>query len=118
MLDKKNEHIRHGKLKFAYHRIKGEFWTQEPFKLGFNATFNVKDFPDEINRNILDLTLHFIHETGRFDLVHSNLYHPSMQNFLSLNIVLCSIELKSFKKVGVKFHYIFLWIKVLERNFR
>ena len=26
-----------------------------------------KDFPDEINRNILELTLHFIHETGRFD---------------------------------------------------
>ena len=29
-----------------------------------------------------------------------------------------SIELKSFKKVGVKFYYIFLWIIVLERNFR
>ena len=26
-----------------------------------------KDFPDEINRNILELTLQFIHETGRFD---------------------------------------------------
>ena len=26
-----------------------------------------KDFPDEINRNILELTLHFIHETNRFD---------------------------------------------------
>ena len=26
-----------------------------------------KDFPDEINRNILELTLRFIHETGRFD---------------------------------------------------
>ena len=26
-----------------------------------------KDFPNEINRNILDLTLHFIHETGRFE---------------------------------------------------
>ena len=26
-----------------------------------------KDFPDEINRNILELTLRLIHETGRFD---------------------------------------------------
>ena len=26
-----------------------------------------KDFPDEINRNILESTLRFIHETGRFD---------------------------------------------------
>ena len=26
-----------------------------------------EDFPDEINRNILKLTLQFIHETGRFD---------------------------------------------------
>ena len=26
-----------------------------------------KDFPDEINRNILKLTLQFIHEIGRFD---------------------------------------------------
>ena len=25
------------------------------------------DFPAEINRNILELTLHFIHETGRFE---------------------------------------------------
>ena len=25
------------------------------------------DFPDEINRNILELTLQLIHETGRFD---------------------------------------------------
>ena len=26
-----------------------------------------KDFPDEINRNFLELTLHFIHETSRID---------------------------------------------------
>ena len=26
-----------------------------------------KDFPDEINGNIIELTLHFIHETDRFD---------------------------------------------------
>ena len=26
-----------------------------------------KDFPHEINRNILELTLHFINDTGRFD---------------------------------------------------
>ena len=26
-----------------------------------------KDFPDEINRNILELTQQFIHEAGRFD---------------------------------------------------
>ena len=26
-----------------------------------------KDFPDEINRNIPELTLKFIHETGRYD---------------------------------------------------
>ena len=26
-----------------------------------------KDFPDEINRNILELTVQSIHETGRFD---------------------------------------------------
>ena len=29
--------------------------------------YSNKDFPDEINRNILELTLQFIHETGRFD---------------------------------------------------
>ena len=26
-----------------------------------------KDFPDSLNRHILELTLHFIHKTGRFD---------------------------------------------------
>ena len=26
-----------------------------------------RDFPDEINRNILEFTLQLIHETGRFD---------------------------------------------------
>ena len=29
--------------------------------------YGSKDFPDEINRNILELTLRFFHETGRFD---------------------------------------------------
>ena len=29
--------------------------------------YGKKDFPDEINRNILELTLRFIDETGRFD---------------------------------------------------
>ena len=31
------------------------------------SMYGNKDFPDEINRNILELTLHSIHETGRFD---------------------------------------------------
>ena len=26
-----------------------------------------KDFPDSVNRHILELTLNFIHKTGRFD---------------------------------------------------
>ena len=26
-----------------------------------------KDFPDTVNRNVLELTLNFIHKTGRFD---------------------------------------------------
>ena len=29
--------------------------------------YGSKDIPDEINRNILELTLRFIHKTGRFD---------------------------------------------------
>ena len=29
--------------------------------------YGYKDLPNEINRNILQLTLRFIHETGRFD---------------------------------------------------
>ena len=36
-----------------------------------------KNFSDEITRNILELILHFIHETVRFDGISSNFYHPS-----------------------------------------
>ena len=31
------------------------------------SLYGDKDFPDILNKDILLLTLHFIHETGRFD---------------------------------------------------
>ena len=43
-----------------------------------------KDFPDSVNRHILELTLNFIHKTGRFDyrlIPDPSISHPIVALF-------------------------------------
>ena len=44
-----------------------------------------KDLPDSVDRHILELTLNFIHENGRFDgslMPHPSISHPIVALFL------------------------------------
>ena len=47
-------------------------WRTESDVLMQLSIYGNKNHPDEINRNALELTLHFIHETGQFDWSYSN----------------------------------------------